>query len=131
MGFGPSYRDRAQAIQAVREIVALLYPDLASEGCLEWLSALAAALLEARAALSFSTMARFLADPQWRKAILDRAPEAALRWRPYEGQPIAPEELDPQLGQLLRERLAALDIKPPGEAEGASPGLDPPPKGED
>lgn len=131
MGFGPTYRDRAPAIQAVREIVALLYPDLAGEGCLDWLSAMAAALLEARAALSFSTMARFLADPEWRRAILDRAPEAASRWRPYEGQSILPEELDPQLGQLLRERLAALEVKPTGETSSASPALDPPPKGED
>ncbi|MBX5467945.1 MAG: hypothetical protein K6U14_10725 [Firmicutes bacterium] len=121
MGFGPTLPDRRRAVEAVRDIVTLLYPEHATPAALAWLEAIAAALLEARAALSFRTMAQFLADPDWRRIILERAPEARGPWAPYEGQPLDPSALDPHLGALFADRLQTLE-GPPLAPESLDPG---------
>lgn len=108
MGFGPKSPDPQQGAQAVVDIVTTLYPEHSTETCLEVLRSLAESLLVARAALSFETMAKFLADPAWRKDILNRLPNPDSRWTPWDGKPIDPDVLDRDFAWLLRDRLATL-----------------------
>lgn len=108
MGFGPKASDPQQGAQAVVDIVTTLYPEHSTETCLQVLRSLAESLLVARAALSFETMARFLADPNWRKDILSRIPSPDPRWDAWDGEPIDPELLDRDFAWLLRDRLTTL-----------------------
>lgn len=119
MGFGPSLPDSDQAIRAVREVVELVYPQWATAETLAAVERIAAALLEAKAPLSFEKMDRFLRDPDWREIILERAPKAAPAWASERGRAILPRSLDPALEQLLQDRLKAAsewDL-PPSEPE--------------
>jgi hypothetical protein len=108
MGFGPTLPSADEAVQAVIDIVRLLYPERATAEALAVLKRLAATLLEAGAPLSFETMAKFLADPAWRTAVLTRAPNAGDAWTPYGERLIVPEELNADFAWLLRDRLANL-----------------------
>lgn len=116
MGFGPKAPDAAAARQAVRDLIALLYPERATPAALDALERLTAALLEAKVPLSFARIQQFLADPNWRQWVLERAPAARPAWEPYAGRTIAAEELDPDFAWLLADRLAAGE--PPPTAEG-------------
>lgn len=109
MGFGPKAPDPQRGAQAVVDIVTTLYPERSTETCLLVLKSLAEALLVARAALSFETMAKFLADPAWRQDILGRVPNPDPRWNTWDGKPIDPDMLDPDFAWLLRDRLATLN----------------------
>lgn len=106
MGFGPTAPDANHAIQAIREIVALLYPQYATLPALGVLENIARALLDAKIALSFTNIARFLADPEWRQGIIRQSPEVARQWQTYLGQSIPAERLDPDFAAFLSDRLS-------------------------
>ncbi len=109
MGFGPHLRDRDDAVQAVVDIVSLLYPERATPCALSLLAAIARTLLTAGEPLEFMAMARFLSDPDWRHAVLADAPDQAPKWSAQTGQAIDPAALNPDFAWLLRDRLNAGD----------------------
>lgn len=108
MGFGPQAPNAASGAEAVVNIVSILYPEHATVDCQAVLRSLALAILEAKAALSFETMSRFLADPQWREEILSRGTNPSDVWNQWRGHPIKPEMLDPDFSWILKERLDTL-----------------------
>lgn len=109
MGFGPSLPSDKQAVQAVLDIVALLYPERATTEALSVLKSVSSVLLAARAPMSFESIDRFLANPDWRQHILERAPEHESDWAQYAGRSIPPTDLDADFAWLLGDRLRALD----------------------
>ncbi|PSR33738.1 MAG: hypothetical protein C7B46_09045 [Sulfobacillus benefaciens] len=108
MGFGPQTPDAASGAEAVVNIVSILYPEHATLACQAVLRALALAILEAKAPLSFEAMSRFLTDPQWREEILSRGTHPSDVWNPWRGHPINPELLDPDFSWILKERMDTL-----------------------
>ncbi len=108
MGFGPQAPNAASGAEAVVNIVSILYPEHATAGCQAVLRALALALLEAKAALSFEMMSRFLSDPEWREEILSRGTNPSDDWSQWRGHPINPELLDPDFSWILKERIDTL-----------------------
>lgn len=107
MGFGPKAPDVNAGVQAVKNLIELLYPDRASRSVLELLGSSARALLTAKAPLTFENIARFWQDPDWRQWIMDRWPESLTGpWNDITGA-VEPEELDPDFGWLLADRIAA------------------------
>ncbi|MDA8194340.1 MAG: hypothetical protein M0Z53_10130 [Thermaerobacter sp.] len=121
MGFGPKARDIASGVDAVKQIVALLYPERSTDQALAMLSALAEVLLTAQVPLSFEHMARFLRDPAYRHWALQRLPEPLDGfWTLYAGRAVPEQALDPDFAWLLADRLqtareqAGLADLPPG-----------------
>ncbi len=107
MGFGPRLPDRDAAVQAIMDIVSLLYPERATPSALAVLSTIARALLTAGEPLAFQAIARFLNDPDWRQTVLKRVPDQASIWSAHAGQAIDPADLDIDFAWLLRDRLSA------------------------
>lgn len=108
MGFGPRMPDIESGVKAVTDLIELLYPERSTPEAIEWLAASARALLSARAALTFANIDRFWRDPDWRKWILDRVPQATPGpWDAYRQQSVAPSDLDQNFGWLVQDRLEA------------------------
>lgn len=106
MGFGPRASNVAQGVQAVEEIVRLLYPERATERAVWILGRIAEALLAARVALHFQHIDRFLRDPDWRQWVLSRIePSRPGFWDLYPGEALEPDQLDPDFGWLVADRL--------------------------
>lgn len=108
MGFGPNLPSTRQAVQAVLDIVGLLYPERATQSALSVLEDISTILLEAKAPMSFQSIQRLLASPAWREDILARAPDRHGRLSTYAGKVIDPAWLDPDFAWLLHDRLKAL-----------------------
>ena len=72
MGFGPKAPSVDSGVQAVKDLIELLYPERATPAVLELFAASARALLTAKAALSFENIQRFWQDPEWREWIQSR-----------------------------------------------------------
>lgn len=108
MGFGPHTSDPETGVNAVLDLVKLLYPEHSTAACQQWLANVSYALLSAHALLSFETISRFLANPDFRTFILSHAdvPDAIRSpWASYSG-PVDPNVLDPDLAWLIADRLA-------------------------
>lgn len=108
MGFGPNLPSTRQAVQAVLDIVSLLYPERATKSALAVLEDISTILLEAKAPMSFQSIHRLLAGPAWREEILARAPDRNGRFSTYTGKVIDPAWLDRDFAWLLHDRLKAL-----------------------
>lgn len=122
MGFGPTLPDGDKALRAIREVVELLYPDLATLPALQVVEQIAAVLLEAKAPLSFEKMDQFLRDPAWREEMGRRAPGTFDPWAPFEGAAIDPRQLDSNFARLLADRLQAnAHWLPPAPADEKEP----------
>ncbi|MCY0897416.1 MAG: hypothetical protein OWU33_00535 [Firmicutes bacterium] len=108
MGFGPRTPDVESGVNAVKDLIALLYPERATPQALALFEHSARLLLQARAALTFENIARLWQDPVWRQWLLDRAsptPDAAF-WQPYRDRAVALAELDADFDWLIKDRLA-------------------------
>lgn len=110
MGFGPKAGSVEGGVQAVRDLIELLYPERAEAEVLDLVGSTARALLTAKAALSFENIQRFWIDSEWRDWILARAKDP-LRgpWDAHRGQGVDPESLNPDFGWLIRDRLSATE----------------------
>ena len=110
MGFGPKAGSVEDGVQAVRDLMELLYPERAGAEVLDLVGSTARALLTAKAALSFENIQRFWIDPAWRDWILAR-PDKPLPgpWDAHRGQPVDPASLNPDFGWLIRDRLSATE----------------------
>lgn len=116
MGFGPKTPDIESGVQAIKEIVTLLYPEHSTAHCLDTLAAIARAILMAQASLSFETIDQFLRNPEWRQWVLDRTTaDIQKAWGFAQGQVLDPNQLDQDFGWLLRDRLDALKDFPDPE----------------
>lgn len=108
MGFGPKASSVDAGVQAVRDLIELLYPDQATPKVLDLFGETARALLTAKAALTFENIDRFWQNPEWRQWVRERWPEPLPGpWDSYAGQAVEPKELDPDFGWLIADRLAA------------------------
>ena len=108
MGFGPNLPSRREAVQAILDIVSLLYPERATPSALAVLEGIALVLLQAKAPMSFESIARFLADPAWRSTLLETAATSEELWQRYTGLAIDPNDLDVDFAWLVNDRLKAL-----------------------
>jgi len=108
MGFGPNLPSRREAVQAILDIVSLLYPERATQSALAVLEGIALVLLQAKAPMSFESIDRFLADPGWRSTLLETAATSEEPWQRYTGLAIDPNDLDPDFAWLVNDRLKAL-----------------------
>ena len=110
MGFGPKATSVDDGVQAVRDLIELLYPERADAAVLDLVGSTARALLGAKAALSFENMQRFWIDPEWRDWILARLP-APLGgpWDARRGEAVNLDSLHPDFGWLIRDRLSATE----------------------
>jgi hypothetical protein len=108
MGFGPKARSVDAGVEAVQNLIALLYPERATPEVLELLGASTRALLTAKAALTFENIARFWEDPEWRAWIISRW-EAPLPgpWDNAGTHTVSPAELNQHFGWLIADRIAA------------------------
>lgn len=108
LGFGPKAPDVDSGVQAVKDLIALLYPDRATDRVLDLFASSARALLTAKAALSFENIARLWRDPDWRAWIMDRWDKPLEGpWTEREGEVVEPDSLDPDFGWLIADRLSA------------------------
>lgn len=108
MGFGPKPPSVDAGVEAVQNLIELLYPDRADPDVLALLGASARALLTARASLTFGNIARFWQDPEWRTWIMTRWPTPiAGPWDAVGTRAVEPSELNQNFGWLVADRLAA------------------------
>ncbi|NMP21324.1 hypothetical protein [Sulfobacillus harzensis] len=108
MGFGPKTSSIESGVQAVRDLIDLLYPERATPTVLDLFGQSARALLTAKAALTFENIDRFWRDPAWRDWIQARwAKPISGPWESLSGQAVDPTDLDPDFGWLIADRLAA------------------------
>ena len=108
MGFGPKTPDVESGVQAVAELMELLYPERSTPQALMLLRASARALLSAKAPLTFDNIARFWQDPQWRRWIQGRWDSPLPGpWDGWDSVSVDPSQLDPNFGWLLADRIAA------------------------
>ncbi|POB10360.1 MAG: hypothetical protein C7B44_13010 [Sulfobacillus thermosulfidooxidans] len=110
MGFGPTTNDPQKGVQAILDLVELLYPERSTASCQTWLGHISLAVLSAHAPLSFVTIDRFLKDAEYRSMILSHpaVPEAlAELWKDFSG-PLDASQLDPDLAWLINDRLSTL-----------------------
>lgn len=108
MGFGPKAGSVETGVQAVRDLMELLYPDAVSPQVLDLFGETARALLTAKAALSFENLDRFWQDATWRAWIASRWPSPLTGpWDAYPDQSVNPADLNPQFGALIADRIRA------------------------
>ncbi|MCY0878320.1 MAG: hypothetical protein OWU84_05215 [Firmicutes bacterium] len=109
MGFGPKAPDVESGVQAVKDLIALLYPERATPKVLHLVGESARLILEAKAALTFENIARVWRDPEWRQWLLGRTSSEATAafWNPYGSQALDPAALDSDFGWLIADRLKA------------------------
>lgn len=112
MGFGPKAPDVESGVQAVRDLIELLYPDRATDRVLELMGETARALLTAKAALTFENIGRFWQNPAWRRDIMSRwATPLSGPWDVVGHRPADPRDLDPDFGWLINDRIQSrLDL---------------------
>lgn len=108
MGFGPKAPDIESGVQAVAELIELLYPERSTPKALTLLRASARALLSAKAPLTFDNIARFWQDPEWRGWIQERWDQPLPGpWDAWAKASVNPSQLDSDFGWLLADRIAA------------------------
>lgn len=108
MGFGPTAPDVESGVEAVKNLMELLYPEYATTEVLNLFEASARALLTAKAPLTFENINRLWRDPAWRQWIMERWPSRlAGPWDKYAQIPVDPHDLNPAFGALIQDRITA------------------------
>ncbi len=108
MGFGPKMTSVESGVQAVRDLIELLYPERATDKALSLLEYSTRALLSARAALTFENIDRFWRDPQWRSEIMQRWSQPIPGpCDSHDNQALVPDTMDKDFGWLIRDRIQA------------------------
>lgn len=106
MGFGPKPSSVTAGVQAVRDLIELLYPERASKNTLKVLEDTTRALLTAKVPLSFENMDRFWRDVAWRQFVLARIEtDREGPWDAYPATGVSPATVDQNFGWLIDDRL--------------------------